>query len=394
MKHRISFFLGVVIVGCTSAGGDTTTIALPEPTSTSTTTIPATTTSTLPLDNEPLDIGPLAPRRGHSVVWTGEEMIVWGGEADELGRELFSDGAAFNPESGTWRMLSESPLDPRRYHMVAWTGGEMIVVGGVGEDNRIAGRWHSAAYRPQSDTWRLIAFPPISVGAPSGTEMAGFLSSVWTGEELIVWNVLLDLLAAYDPEEDRWHSLPATGLGVTSGVLRWNRESLYAFARKVNDYPAPDELLVIRLAGNEWKPLPPVDFSTDNYRVGVVPHLTAWAGDRFLAWSDSGRGGRTMAFDPVAGTWSETDRIPSPSCEGQGEPISAEGVVFAFGWCGPNLGMLDIETQTWSEAAVGGSPTARYTVWTGHQLINWGDTCCYGSEDKIAVNVWMFRPND
>lgn len=100
-----------------------------------------------------------------------------------------------------------------------------------------------------------------------------------------------------------------------------------------------------------------------------------------------------MTFDPATGTWSEAQTVPSPPCEGQGEPISADGLVFAFGWCGPNLGMFDVESQEWTVAAVGGYPAARYTVWTGDSLINWGDTCCYGNGGgALTVDAWEYQP--
>jgi hypothetical protein len=335
-----------------------------------------------------MDLGPLAPRGGHSVIWTGEEVVVWGGEADELGSELFADGAAFDPGSGEWRMLSESPLSPRRYHLATWTGEEMVIVGGVGETD-------GAAYNRATDTWRLIAHAPIPVGAPAGEGVEGLVGVVWTGDELVVWHVNSDQVAAYDPENDRWRPLPATEMGVDNGVLRWDGDFVYAFGGTVSDYPATNELNVLRLIGDEWERLPAVDFSTDDYVLGAVPKLTAWAGDRFLAWSDSGYDGRTMAFDPANDTWNETQSVPSPPCEGQGEPVSTNELVFAFGWCGPNLGTFDVESQTWSEAAVGGYPTARYAVWTGEQLINWGDTCCYGTGGKIfTVDAWKYQPDN
>jgi len=398
MKFRISLIVGVTIVGCASTTGGTTTIVSRDSTSTassqassstsSTTTSVATTTSTVSLASEPIDLGPLAPRGGHSVVWTGEEMLVWGVEADELGSELFADGAAYDPRSREWRRLSEPRLSPRRYHLVIWTGEEMVVVGGVGEAD-------GAAYRPETDTWRSIAPPPIRVRAPSGAGIEGLVSPVWTGDELIVWHVDTDLVAAYDPEEDRWRNLPATEMGAVNGVLRWDGDVVYAFGGTGDDFPATNELMASRLIGDEWEVLPAVGFSTDDYVLGAVPKLTVWAGDRFLAWSDSGYEGRTMVFDPAADMWSVAQDVPSPPCDGQGEPISAEGLVFAFGWCGPNLATLDVESQVWSEAPVGGFPTARYAVWTGEELINWGDTCCYGTGgEAFTVDAWVFEPGN
>lgn len=69
-------------------------------------TIPAGTMAT----------GPLAAREQHVAVWTGEEMVVWGGaltgEPSTL-PPLADDGAAYDPAAGAWRALAPSPLAPR-----------------------------------------------------------------------------------------------------------------------------------------------------------------------------------------------------------------------------------------------------------------------------------------
>jgi hypothetical protein len=95
--------------------------------------------------------GPLAGRFRHSAVWTGAEMIVFGGR-DRRGTR--SDGAALDPRSGRWRRIASSPLSPRADHASLWTGREMIVWGG----SRPAGGGHDhvlsdgAAYDPRSDS--------------------------------------------------------------------------------------------------------------------------------------------------------------------------------------------------------------------------------------------------
>lgn len=48
--------------------------------------------------------GPLSSRVDHSAVWTGDEMIVWGGSVAG-GAPGFDDGAAYYPTSDSWREL-------------------------------------------------------------------------------------------------------------------------------------------------------------------------------------------------------------------------------------------------------------------------------------------------
>ena len=319
------------------------------------------------------------------MVWTGEEMIVWGGESDELGSEVFSDGAAYDPETGQWRLIAESPLRPRIYHVAAWTGEEMLIVGGI--------PWpDAAAYDPTSDSWRPIRPPPIPVRGPGGVGPEGYLGAVWTGEELVVWNVQSDEAAAYNPDMDEWRVLPATEMDVDNGALRWDGENVYAFGTVVFNPPNSEEMSTSRLAGDEWERLPDTEFAEEGF--SALAPLTAWTGQRFLAWGDSGEDGLTIEFDPSTDTWSPTEDVISAPCEAHGEPLAGEGVVFTFSWCQLSIGIYDTETDTWSEAAVDGSPRARYTVWTGDTLINWGDTCCYGSGGQpFDTQAWMYEPS-
>lgn len=71
-----------------------------------------------------------AGRYGHTAVWTGTYMIVWGGK--NTGGFL-SDGAAYNPSgAGTWTALgtSGSPPTARNYHYAAVIGSKMYIWGG------------------------------------------------------------------------------------------------------------------------------------------------------------------------------------------------------------------------------------------------------------------------
>jgi hypothetical protein len=108
---------------------------------------------------------PIVASERTDAIWTGEELIVWGGyatygnEPDNDGDFVIGDGAAYNPETDTWRTLSESPLGDRCDHTLTWTGTEMLVFGGLpvcGEPN-VLGYGDAALYDPESDSWRLTS---------------------------------------------------------------------------------------------------------------------------------------------------------------------------------------------------------------------------------------------
>src|SRR4051812_98842 len=67
-------------------------------------------------------------RDGHTAVWTGSEMIVWGGVNNG---SYFNDGGRYNPASNTWTAVSATGApSPRNMHTAVWTGTDMIVWGG------------------------------------------------------------------------------------------------------------------------------------------------------------------------------------------------------------------------------------------------------------------------
>ena len=69
-------------------------------------------------------------RSYHSAVWTGSEMIVWGGF---IGGGDTNTGGKYNPGTNSWIATSttNAPI-ARAAHVAVWTGGEMIVWGGSG----------------------------------------------------------------------------------------------------------------------------------------------------------------------------------------------------------------------------------------------------------------------
>src|SRR5919199_1606663 len=68
---------------------------------------------------------PAAPTTGALVVWTGREMVGWGGGCCG---DAFSAGSAYNPATNRWRKLPRSPLAGSQHPLGAWTGRELIVL--------------------------------------------------------------------------------------------------------------------------------------------------------------------------------------------------------------------------------------------------------------------------
>jgi hypothetical protein len=114
-------------------------------------------------------------RHSHTAVWTGTEMIIWGGGGGGISWDG-SSGGRYNPVTNSWiaTSLVNAPAG-RESHTAIWTGTEMIVWGGR---FLLGGR-----YKPSTDTWITIC----DINSPTariyntavwtGTEMI-----VWGGE--------------------------------------------------------------------------------------------------------------------------------------------------------------------------------------------------------------------
>lgn len=85
-------------------------------------------------------------RVSDSVVWTGTEMIVWGGMNSFPYTKFVNTGARYNPLTDTWTSMTVTNAPSgRRLHMALWTGTEMLIWGGdngTGQTLNSGGRYH------------------------------------------------------------------------------------------------------------------------------------------------------------------------------------------------------------------------------------------------------------
>jgi N-acetylneuraminic acid mutarotase len=245
----------------------------------------------------PLEPGPLGNRTSHTAVWTGKEMIVWGGFSGSVagvahGSELRADGAAYDPRSDRWRMIAPAPLSPRQYHVAVWTGEEMIVWGGSRQIPREQERllFDGAAYDPERDHWHRLAQTRL-FGEPGGILGAGAepdLKVAWTGEEMIVWGP--NGGASYEPTRDRWERIPdppsAVRVPYAGSSIVWTGEELIVWGGVGT---SGDEFVAAGAAYDpqeeRWTALPEAPIP------GRDRHAAIWTGDRMLVWGGCCRAG-------------------------------------------------------------------------------------------------------
>jgi hypothetical protein len=254
---------------------------------------------------------PLAARTGALAVWTGRELIVWGGM---VGDRFVADGAAFDPTADRWRSLPPSPLagrlaaPPGTVAQVpgVWTGKEMVVWGeGAGVDSSDPGLAVGAAYDPATDRWRVLAAAPVAprIAVP-----------VWTGREMVVWggqsgSRYFDDGAAYDPVADRWRALPAAPLAARFTFAVWSGAQMLVWGGESSDR-AFDDGAAYEPGADRWRPIPRSPMAE---RRGFAQ---IWTGDEMVVWGGAPGGGAGLlgtgaAYDPSTGLWREIDPWPA-----------------------------------------------------------------------------------
>ncbi len=142
------------------------------------------------------------------VVWTGDEMIVWGGQTSTSA--WAKDGARYDPKTRVWTKFSDPSLDGRFFGTGEWSGKELLVWGGYGTYLGVSyARDDGARYLPGGG-WSAMASP--------GTELSGKRwgqTSWFGGGKLYIWSggdskTISAGGAAYDPTLDKWTAMPTT----------------------------------------------------------------------------------------------------------------------------------------------------------------------------------------
>jgi hypothetical protein len=242
-----------------------------------------------------LPADPLSSRSDAAGVWTGQELLIWGGytgaccDPAEVAELFLDDGAAFDPATGSWRSLPPAPLEARA-PFSAWTGDELIVWGSRDRSNRAR---DGAAYDPSTDSWRIIAEAPIEITDGS---------AIWTGDEMIVFGAALDgnnrattahdIGAAYDPATDSWRRIPDSTLSPQAATASWAGDEMIAWDYELRS-AAYDPVV------DTWRPLPhvPIPFSE------CYPHSVSIPGSVLGDFC-----GKTVLFSTTTDRWDEITR--------------------------------------------------------------------------------------
>src|SRR5581483_6444326 len=170
--------------------------------------------------------GPLRHRDGAVEVWTGRELVVWGGDPDG------DTGAAYDPVADRWRPLERAPIPARCGGTAAWTGRALLVWGpacSAGGPAAAAAWTPAGPGRPGEPgapgRWRTLPPGPL----PGGADPV----SAWTGRD---WLVVTPSgrAAALDPDRGRWRALAPAPRPFTTATAAWTGRELAVVAWEAN----------------------------------------------------------------------------------------------------------------------------------------------------------------
>jgi hypothetical protein len=258
---------------------------------------------------------PIPPRATAVLVWTGNEVLVVGGDtfrcnpfAGCAGPEYaaLSDGAAYDPTANKWRTISDSPV-PIQYASTAVVGDSVYFLASVREDGPTR-RTAFVRYTIATDSWEELAAPIEEIEFAALVASGGYVLVVMPTHER---ERRPDRV--FDTATGEWSELPADPLAPAFDRVMFEHQGrLWLMARGLVSNsgvrPAVTELARFDFQTGAWEQLPEIRM------LGALPLLVADGRAYFpsLSGADGGQvnnWGRTYPYGGVielsTGAWSE-----------------------------------------------------------------------------------------
>ena len=365
-----------------------------------------------------LPAAPIAPHDGASVVWTGHELLVWGGQSGPHGTVLHADGAAYDPATNTWRPLPPGPLSARVGQTAVWAGTEMVIWGGYDDVANGSSRVSAdgAAYNPVANSWQPLSASPLTARA--------YTLALWTGTAVMVLGgvpaVVTSTVGEYadgarlDPRRGRWTHIPSPdpvdgqhinwrmNLQTSATMLAWSAWSQsHQIAANESTSSGGVDLYSYNESSGAWRyiptsveALPDIEDALWTGRVVYARGRTYNCGDCSGPFVPEA----TAAYDPTHNTW--TRLPPDPLGADHLLSIWTGGALFSFNPSGiygsvgqGDASIYDPQSNTWTRARAApfGCDAMTDPVWTGHRILQYCPRPASGA--GAAHDGLAFTPN-
>ena len=332
-------------------------------------------------------------RAQHTAVWTGKQMIIWGGSS---GTSTLKSGGRFDPFTDTWKDTSQGANLPgaRARHTAVWTGSEMIVWGGSSGSAVLD---TGARYDPTAGTagtWTKVKAP----GPPPAREKH---TAVWTGSEMIIWGghdgkAPLKDGSRHDPVKKTWTKLPTAGAPSArkDHTAVWTGAEMIVWGGHDGTAPVAD--------GGRYDPVKDVwtPIKTSTTISHRTDHVAVWTGKRMIVWG--GEFGTLKndgaAYDPTATSkpWTKLTSLAGPTARKEAQAVwTGERMIIWGGHDGKapltDGAAYDPTAKSWTKLRDTGRvlhKRYRHTmIWTGAEVLVWGGV----SDSDIIASGERYR---
>src|SRR5438552_439153 len=243
----------------------------------------------------------------HTAVWTGNEMIVWGGDN---GTDLDSGGGCNHPTDARSATSMINVPTARGCHTAVWTSGDIIVPRSVSYGTSLN---TGGGHNPGTDSWTATS----TTNPPSARY---YHTAVWTGSEMIVWGGggqtdYLNTGGRYNPSTDTWTPTSISG----APVARWRHSAVWTDTKMI--VWGGNGISGSLNTGGRYNPGMDSWTATSTFNVpdGRQYHTSVWTGNEMIVWGGLGpslwvnTGGRYCAQSGLQTPTPTATRSPTPT---------------------------------------------------------------------------------
>ncbi len=343
-------------------------------------------------------------RQSHTTIWTGNEMIIWGGRNDNA--QYLNSGGRYNSTTDSWSSISTLDVPSARTgHTAIWTGQEMIIWGGSIAANSRTNT--GAKYNPLTDTWQQTSLN-------NSPDSRGSHTAIWTGSQMIIWggsvsNEDFNSGGIYDPVQNDWQSMPtlnAPGKRSFHTAVWTGTEMIVWGGSNSENFTFYNDGGRFNTSDSTWTALP-----MTNTLSRRISHTAIWTGTEMIIWGGFDDGffnfndGRK--YNPDSDIWTDVSNSSAPSKRSSHSAVWTGSEMIIWGGQTDNLVTLtgsryNPELDTWSATNNINAASARRrhtAVWGNSSMIIWGgisngnDFVFDGSRYTPQTDSWLATEN-
>lgn len=354
----------------------------------------------LPWSWTPLPPAPIGARIQDLSVWTGSQLIIWGGAGSTPA--ISAQGGSFDPRTDTWQTLPPTPISGRVAPVGTWTGTEVLIFGGTTASGQPT---DGAAYDPAKRTWRKLRAAPLGNLTDSGSY------TVWTGSRMLAWGFFgtspgtahadgSRAVALFDPTSDKWSIGAAAPVEAPLfGDAFWTGKEMIVVGSdpgSATSGPPPDIAIAYHPDTDTWTQLPPSPLPGAR-----TNELAAWDGAELVVGGGFSSGATrslekdAAAYNPATNTWRRLPDAPEGFTGSARYPEVWTGrYVVTVDDSDPQGRPLALNpaTGSWQFGSPASQPNITETpaIWTGTSIIRWSGGTPYEGSQPGATGCCNF----